>query len=484
MSSSTRFRIFLQPPYVPGFEKPVTVEIETNKQIEPGPTDLLLYVLDAENKPAYRAEAPHEYQAFRGRPWKGDANRVVARLNYDGHFDHLAPGDPAFPAAAVYATARHVLNFWNRIFDATGLPKVDGWHHDPEKLIAEGRKDGGKGEEERFARRLQLIPRCVSAGSRSGYGYVEIGRDNPGHAYRRRENGPVRLIYQRGEMWQNFDVIAHEMGHAILFRSIGFPKAATNVHKWFDIPEPEFLAFHEFMADLSAILALLDIREARDFFLTRKGGVNLVAGIGELQNLDQPGFLPIRSAMNEVEYPGRGHFENKKAHENSMSLTGAVFDSLLRIHQQLSGENATLVKAEKALAQARDIVATSLVKLWYDLCNLWELPADRSGFSFSKASARLVDLMNSELAAQGGEFWRVLLPPRGMPGAIRSLRPFKSTNCRSAKPAEYRADQAYRPSSARSWSAASSSGVICGSGQRDRASASSSSASARRPAAT
>jgi hypothetical protein len=401
MSTMRRFRIFLQPPYVPGFEQPTTVEIGTPDEIEPGPADSLLYVLDAENKPAYRAQAPHEYRRFRGRPWRGNVNPVVARPGYDGHFDHLAPDDPAFPATSVYAVARHVLNFWNRTFKAAaGLPPIDRWHHDPKDFLDE--PEAKQREKEKLAGRLQLIPRCVSAGSRSGYGYVEVGRDNPGHRYRDRRDGQERLAYQRGAMWQNFDVIAHEMGHAILFRSIDFPKAAAGVRNWFDIPEPEFLAFHESMADLSAILALLDIKEARGFFLTRKDGVELAAGFSELQNLDQPGFLPIRSAMNEVEYPGRGHFENQKAHENSMSLTGAVFDSLLRIHQQLSGQNATLVKAEKALAQARDIVATSLVKLWADPRNLWDSPVDRSGFSFSRASERLLDLMNSELAAQAG----------------------------------------------------------------------------------
>ena len=55
MAIDTRFRIFLQPPYVRGFEEPVTVVVETDVKIEDGPTDNLLYVLDAENKPGYRA---------------------------------------------------------------------------------------------------------------------------------------------------------------------------------------------------------------------------------------------------------------------------------------------------------------------------------------------------------------------------------------------------------------------------------------------
>ena len=397
MSSKTKFRIFLQPPYVPGFEQPVSLGIETEDKIKAGPADPLLYVLDAENKPAYRAEAPHEYQAFRGRPWKGDVNRVVARPNYDGHFDHLAPDDPAFPAASVYAVARHVLNFWNRIFRDANLLEVNGWHHKRERLVAEG-------EEQDLASRLQLIPRCISAGSRSGYGYVEVGRDNPGHAYRPRENGPVRLTYQRGAMWQNFDVIAHEMGHAILFQRIGFPATATaEVRKWFDIPDPEFLAFHEAMADLSAILSLLDIKEAREFVLARKDGIDIAAGVGELQNLDAPGFLPIRSAKNSEVYPGPGRFKNDQAHANSMSLTGAVFDSLIRVYEARRNLSATETPVDPptALAEAHDIIARALARLWERPDDLWEQPVGPSGFSFIKVSKALPTLVSEEFERQG-----------------------------------------------------------------------------------
>jgi hypothetical protein len=386
MPFKTKFRIFLQPPYVPGFEQPVTVEIETDDKIEAGPADAFLYVLDAENKPSYRAGAPHEYQPYRGRPWKGDMNRFVARPNYAGDFDHLAPDDPAFPAAAVYATARLVLNFWNRIFRETGLDEVKAWHHRPEDL---------EKEREKFADRLQLVPRCMSAGSRSGYGYVEVGRDNPGHRYR--EGGTEHLTYQKGNMWQNFDVIAHEMGHAILFKYIGFPQAADGVREWFDINEREFLAFHESMADLCAILSLLDIKEARDFFLTRKSGVDVVAGIGELQRLDDSGFLPIRSARNNAVYQGLDQFKNNQAHQHSMSLTGAIFDSLLVVYEQLRDRPKNRMSAESALAQARDIVAKSLAKLWARRSYRTDSPV---GISFPEVSKVLVELLSSELEDQ------------------------------------------------------------------------------------
>ncbi len=402
MSSTTRFRIFLQPPYVPGFEQPVTVAIETEDEIEAGPADRLLYVVDAENKPSYRAEAPHEYQAFRGRPWKGNVNGSVARPNYDGHFDHLAPDDPAFPAASIYATARHVLNFWNRIFVATGsrgidkLISIDRWRHRAKDLIDEG-------EEERFANRLQLIPRCASAGSRAGYGYVEVGRDNPGHRYRPRKDGPERLTYQSGAMWQNFDVIAHEMGHAILFQRIGFPAAATGERKWFDIPDPEFLAFHELMADLSAILSLLDIKEAREFVLARKDGISVAAGVGELQNLDKPGFLPIRSALNSVKYLRKDGFKKIGPHEYSMSLTGAIFDSLIRVYEarRTLSATATPVDPPIALAEAHDIIARSLARLWANPDYLWEQPAGPAGLSFTKVAKALPTLVSAEFEAQG-----------------------------------------------------------------------------------
>jgi hypothetical protein len=397
MAAKTRFRIFLQPPYVPGFEEPATVEIETEDQIEAGPTDSLLYVLDAENKPSYRAQAPHAYQRFRGRPWKGALNRVIARPGHDGHFDHLTPDDPAFPAASVYATARLTLNFWNRIFKDADLDELNAWHHEPDKLAEEE-------EDYRLAGRLQLVPRCGSTGSRTGYGYLEVGQDNPGHRYRPRPDGPERLTYQRGAMWQNFDVIAHEVGHAILFRRVGFPAGATkDVRDWFAIPEPEFLAFHESMADLVAILSLLDVEAARQFILTRRNGIDIAAGVGELQRLDAMGFLPIRSALNESKYPGPGRFKNEEAHTNSMSLTGAVFDTLKRAYEarRMLSATATPVDSSTALAEARDIVARALARLWASPEYLWEQPANPSGFSFIKVSKALPTLVSEEFERQG-----------------------------------------------------------------------------------
>ena len=66
MSHTTRFRIYLQPPYVPEFELPATVEIETEAAVAAGPRDELLYALDAENKPGYSARARKRYLAPRG----------------------------------------------------------------------------------------------------------------------------------------------------------------------------------------------------------------------------------------------------------------------------------------------------------------------------------------------------------------------------------------------------------------------------------
>ena len=167
-----------------------------------------------------------------------------------------------------------------------------------------------------------------------GYGYVEVGHDNPGHQYI--AAGEVRFTYQKGKMWQNFDVIAHEMGHVILFKRIGFPQSAGEVTDWFQIQDAEFLAFHELMADLCAILSLLDIKQARERILATKGGINVLAGVGELQNLAEPGFLPIRSALNKEKYPGPGQLQNNlEFHKHSLPLTGAVFDSLLRVYERL-----------------------------------------------------------------------------------------------------------------------------------------------------
>jgi len=405
----TKFRIFLQPPYVPGFEQPVPVEIDTgNEPVKPGPADALLYVLDAVNKPAYRAQAPHEYQPHRGRPWTGNVNRIVARPNGNGHFDHLAPDDPAFPAASVYATARLVLNFWNRIFREAGVNEHVKWHHDPKKL-----EDKGNGEEPLLAHLLQLVPRSASAGARAGYGYVELGSDNPGHRYQEKDTGVPRIGYQRGEMWQNFDVIAHEVGHAILFTRVGFPKSAKGQTEWFKIEEPEFLAFHESMADLMAILSLLGVKEARKFVLARRDGVDLVAGVGELQNLGNTGFLPIRSARNQKKHRENGEkLKNEEAHQNSMPLTGAIFETLSAVYAK---ENPTIGNADGALEKARDVVAKSLAQLWNDPAYLWDYPDERRGFRFSKVAEHMPRLVAEQLGEQAPMAYPGGPPPKAGP---------------------------------------------------------------------
>jgi hypothetical protein len=402
MANCTKFRIYLQPPYVPGFEQPFLVKVETrdDEPVEPGPADRLFYVLDARNKPGYPAEGPHNFQPFRGRPWKGKINRIIASPNWDGHFDHLKPDDLAFPAASIYATARLTLNFWNRIFKEAGVPELTEWHHNPEQVVdkpaQKDEKPATMFADPSFAARLELIPRCISAGSRAGYGFVEVGRDNPVHKYYDRyaqsEGGSAPASYQRGAMWQNFDVIAHEVGHAILFKVIGFPQSATKIDQWFSIPEPEFLIFHESMADLMAILSLLDLEPFLGYLVRNSEGLSVLAGIGELQRLSSPGFLPIRSAYNDAKYPNRKAreaYKNEEAHMNSLALTGAVFDILLKLYSWQDNAKAaptTVAEAMERVATVRDIVAGALASLWSTPEDMWTDPDNRSGFSIVKVA--------------------------------------------------------------------------------------------------
>jgi hypothetical protein len=397
----TKFRIYLQPPYVPGFEQAFLVKVETGDEpVGPGPADPLFYVLDARNKPSYPAEGPHNFQPFRGRPWKGKINRVIASPNWDGHFDHLKPDDPAFPAASIYATARLTLNFWNRTFEEAGVAKLTEWHHNPEQVVDKPAKNDAKpaamSADTSFAARLELIPCCISAGSRAGYGFVEVGRDNPVHKYYDRyaqsQGGSAPASYQRGAMWQNFDVIAHEVGHTILFKVIGFPQSASKIDQWFSIPEPEFLIFHESMADLMAILSLLDQKPFLNYLVRNSEGLDVLAGIGELQRLSSPGFLPIRSAYNNAKYPNREArkaYNNEEAHMNSLPLTGAVFDILLKLYSRQDDAKAaptTVAEAMERVATVRDIVAGSLASLWSTPEDMWTDPDKRSGFSIVKVA--------------------------------------------------------------------------------------------------
>src|SRR5262249_17336188 len=105
----------------------------------------------------------------------------------------------------------------------------------------------------------------------------------------------------------------HEMGHIILFSTMGLP--ARNY--WAD----EFRGFHEASADLVALLALMHFDSVLDRVLRSTRGniytLNELNRIGELSDTRQ-----IRIACNTRKMSN----VTREIHDLSRPLTGAIFD--------------------------------------------------------------------------------------------------------------------------------------------------------------
>ncbi len=269
-----RFRIFVQPPMVEGFEDPETVAIPLPEGgIAPGPTDMRFRtVMPAEAKSRYLP--PHSHPPYTG------ITHPEAVPNSEGHFDTIPIETAQFKAAHVYVIARVTLNIWQRYF---GFEIPWAFHHT----------------------QMELVPEIDWENAHSGYGYIELGRSAA------RQDG-IEVPY-----WLNFDVVAHEMGHAILFSQLPGPTAQQQTR--------EYSAFHETGSDIIAIIAAMHSEKLLWHVLdTSSGdiyGFNEINRLGEISNIEQ-----IRLACNDLTI--EDVIDNSGIHGYSLPLSGAIFDVL------------------------------------------------------------------------------------------------------------------------------------------------------------
>lgn len=276
-SLGTRFLIYPQVPHVAGYEKPETVWISTPPgEIKAGPADRRMYVVDPLfEKPVYE----YPYQP----PFVGDSF-PPAEAGPDGHFDHLDPQSREFVCAHVFATLRRVLDIWESYLGHEII-----WH---------------------FAQtyeRLEIIPQVNWHNAQSGYGYIELGieRGDRESAY------PYAL---------NFDVIAHEFGHALIFAEMGTPTIAAN---------RQYFGYHESVSDLIALISLLHFDSVLDRLLRSTNG-NLLT-MNELNRIAElAGDKQIRTASNDRKMST----VSDAVHDLSKPFTGAIFDTLVELYHR------------------------------------------------------------------------------------------------------------------------------------------------------
>ena len=155
--------------------------------------------------------------------------------------------------------------------------------------------------------RLEIVPRLRWDNAQSGYGFLEMGEDEA-----RGEPQPFAL---------NFDAVAHEIGHLIIFGVMGVPRAE---------PPHEYFAYHEAVADFIALIGLLHFDTALDLLLRRTRGNLLIANeldrFGELSDEKQVRLFSHSLRMSDV---------SAEVHDLSKPFAGALFDMLVEIYQVL-----------------------------------------------------------------------------------------------------------------------------------------------------
>jgi hypothetical protein len=290
----TRFRLF--PEYASGYREPETVVVSLPAgSIGPGPSDREMYAVN----PVRKTEAYMPPDTM--PPWRGPQH-PPAMPDRAGHFDHIPVEAPQFLAQHLYGTVRRTLDIWERYLGR----RVVWWHAS-------------------FLPQIELVPVVDGwANAHSGPGFIETGM-------MRNETGREQLLAL------NFDVMAHETGHAILFSQVGVPPPN-------DVTSA-YLAFHESFADLIGLISALNFTSVTRKLLAQTDGnlyvLNLVNRMGKLSDREQVRIADNTTTMADVAglrmaqdgdwIDPRG--ENRNQHALGEPLTGAVFDMLVEIFQ-------------------------------------------------------------------------------------------------------------------------------------------------------
>jgi hypothetical protein len=357
----TRFRLFPQSPALQAFLEPEPVYVAAPPgSIGRGPTDARMYVVD----PVHKARL-YGYPYL--PPYQGPT-RPPARPDRHGHFDTLAEGTREFCAAHMFGVLRRVLDIWEDY-----LGHEVRWHF--ADLLP----------------RLELIPLVDWDNAQSGFVFIETGH-TPATA-------SLAMPY-----CLSFDVLAHELGHAILFAELGVPVGAARTG--------DFLAFHEAMADLVALVSVLHFDAVVDDLLWQTRGNLYVPSafnrLGELTETEQIRWAANTTTMDElrgVRLADDGTWidpagEGREAHDLSQVLTGALFDSIVDVFQRMLIEQGLLSSRLQYLAEslieevadledARDLFSSAYRGHHADFKRVLEDARDWAGYALAATWPRL-----------------------------------------------------------------------------------------------
>jgi hypothetical protein len=292
MPAGARFKLFPQAPFLHPGAEPETVWVTLPPGgIGPGPQDRRMYVIDPIGKTQHYGitQFPNPASPPYLPPWDGPS-LAPALPDPAGNFDYLEPGSRQFEMAHLYASVRFTLDVWERYF---GHPIA--WHFRPPY------------------ERLELSLLRTVKNAFAGFGFLEVGA----HVTDAGEYHPFSL---------SFDIVAHEVGHLIIYSEVGLPVP--------ELMEDEYFGFHESAADLVALLAVLHFDSVVERLLKTTSG--------NLYTLNELNRFAELSEDEEIRIAGNGRRISEfvdgwtKEHDLSEPLTGALFDILVDIfHESL-----------------------------------------------------------------------------------------------------------------------------------------------------
>ena len=358
-ATGTRFKLYPQSPVMEVFAEPETVWVSAPAgSLEPGPADERMYVVDAIGK--------KPYEGVDGLPYRGPRHPPV-RPGPDGHFDHLAPDSRDFRSAHIYGAVRRVLDIWEDYF-GHDVP----WHFSP------------------LSSRLEIVPWVDWNNAHFGWGFMEAGygKDDAG------VKQPFSL---------NFDVLAHETGHGLVFSMVGVPEMTALT--------AEYRGFHESASDLVALISVLHFDSFVDHLLRETCGnlylENELNRIGELSNTRQIRLASNALKMADVADVRRGPTDltGKEIHHLGQPLTGAIFDVLVGVYQMNLVESGAISPelAEESSREAERQLGTGVLQ------DRFKTAYEKAPESFRTALAEARDIVGIRLART----WRAL-PPGGL----------------------------------------------------------------------
>lgn len=286
----TRFRLFPQAPFLHPDRPPEVVYVSSPPgSIGPGPSDNRLYLINPPDKrrPYGVSPGPLGTPHIELPPWRGAIPRPV-QPGPDGHFDHIPAGAPEFAEAHVFGVIRFVLDVWERYF---GRPIP--WHF------------------ARDFRRLEVVMLPTFDNAHVGYGFMEVGaHHNPDGTL-----VPFAL---------NFDVVAHEFGHLIIYATLGVPNKETE--------QGEYFGFQESAADMTALIAALHFEAViQDLLRDTHGNLYAFNELNRFAELSATTQIRMASNASKLSEFAAG-WEDE--HDLSKPLTGALFDILVDVFQE------------------------------------------------------------------------------------------------------------------------------------------------------